>query len=107
MLPYEPGRSIARYDLEALQQLVGQGELSCMITTAARVGARECGLDVDEVVEAVLDLSTTDFYKSMEAEKRPALWQDVYHSSFRGVNLYIKLQLGSAGDAVVVQFKRR
>jgi hypothetical protein len=43
----------------------------------------------------------------MEAEKCPGLWQDVYHSEFYGVELYIKLQISSAGTAVVVQFKRR
>jgi len=107
MLPYDSSGGVARYDLELVQQLVGQGELSCTITTAARDGARECGLDVDELVEAVLALSTTNFYKSMKAEKLPGMWQDVYHSSFREVELYIKLQISPVGKAVVVQFKQR
>ena len=107
MLPSDSERSIARYDLQTVQWLVGQGELSCIITTAARDGARECGLSVGELVEAVLELSTVNFYKSMGAEKRPGMWQDVYHQSFRGVELYIKLQISPAGDAVVVQFKAR
>lgn len=107
MLPYDSDRSIARYDLELVQQLVGQGELTCVITTVARDGARQCGLGDDELVEAVLELSAGDFCKSMEAEKRPGMWQDVYHQSFQGVELYIKLQISPAGKAVVVQFKER
>jgi motility quorum-sensing regulator/GCU-specific mRNA interferase toxin len=105
MLPSE--RSIARYDLETVQRLVGQGEISSIITTVARDGARQCGLSISELVEAVLELSTANFYKSMESEKRPGMWQDVYHLSFRGGELYIKLQISPAGDAVVVQFKAR
>jgi motility quorum-sensing regulator/GCU-specific mRNA interferase toxin len=107
MLPFDSERSIARYDLELVQQLVGQGELSRAITTAARDGARESGLGDDELVEAVLELSATDFYKSMAAEKRPGMWQDVYHLSFQGVELYIKLQISPDGKAVIVQFKER
>jgi len=107
MLPYDSGRSVARYDLDLMLQLVGQGELTRVVTTAARAGARECGFGEDELVEAVLALSTADFYKSMEAEKRPGTWQDVYHSLFRGVELYIKLQISPDGDAVVIQFKAR
>jgi motility quorum-sensing regulator/GCU-specific mRNA interferase toxin len=95
------------YDLQHVQWLVGQGEVSSFITTVARNGARECGLSISELVEAVLELSPANFYKSMEADKRPGMWQDVYHLSFRGVELYIKLQISPAGDAVVVQFKAR
>ena len=107
MLPYESSRSVARYDLELMLELVGQGKLTRVITTAARDGGRECGFEEDELVEAVLALTTTDFYKSMEAEKRPGMRQDVYHSSFRGVELYIKLQISPEGDAVIIQFKAK
>jgi hypothetical protein len=95
------------YDLQLLQQLVGQGELSCTMTRAAKAGAALLGLNEEEIVEAVLLLTTGHFYKSMESEKLSGLWQDVYHLRFRGEWLYIKLQLGSNGHAVVVQFKVR
>jgi motility quorum-sensing regulator/GCU-specific mRNA interferase toxin len=95
------------YDLQHLQQLVGQGPLTCAITAAARAGGIRLGLDVPETVAAVLELRESDFYKTMEAEQCPGLWQDVYHLRFRGVVLYIKLQLSPDGRAVVVQFKQR
>jgi motility quorum-sensing regulator/GCU-specific mRNA interferase toxin len=106
MLPYN--ERTPTYDLQQVQWLVGQGPLSRVITSAARVGARDCGfVDTRDIVSVVLALSPKNFYKTMEAERCPGLWQDVYHSSFHGVNLYIKLQISFEGAAVIVQFKER
>jgi motility quorum-sensing regulator/GCU-specific mRNA interferase toxin len=106
MLPYD--EHTPTYDLQQVQWLVGQGPLSCLITEAAREGARACGFpNPDDIDEAILALSPGNFYKTMEAEKCPGRWQDVYHLEFYGVELYIKLQISSVGTAVVVQFKRR
>jgi motility quorum-sensing regulator/GCU-specific mRNA interferase toxin len=95
------------YDLELVQQLVGQGELSRLVTVAARTGGTQAGFDVDEIIAVVLELEASDFYKTMEAERCPGLWQDVYHCVARGIGLYVKLQLAADGRAVVVQFKRK
>ena len=55
--------------------------------------------------------STYDhFHETMEAEKRPGFWQDVYRTEHGGILLYVKVQLeDSAPDdlLVVIQFKRR
>jgi motility quorum-sensing regulator/GCU-specific mRNA interferase toxin len=108
MLPSQLGGRKPTYDLELVQQLVGQGPLSRLITSAARRGARECGfMATGTIVDAVLALSPANFYKTMEAERCPGLWQDVYHSGFFGVDLYIKLQISPQGIGVVVQFKER
>jgi hypothetical protein len=95
------------YDLHLLQQLVGQGELSRTITKAATQGALLLDLDRDAIIEAVLLLRPGHFYKTMESELLPGMWQDVYHLEFRGKRLYIKLQLADDGRAFVVQFKQR
>jgi motility quorum-sensing regulator/GCU-specific mRNA interferase toxin len=95
------------YDLAHLQQLVGQGEISRRITEASSRGATRLGLHESDIIDAVLELDSAHFYKSMESEQCPGLWQDVYHRPYRGVDLYIKLQLSPSGIAVVVQFKRR
>jgi len=107
MLPSDGDRGTPAYDLERIQQLVGQGELSRRITGAAVEGARPLGLGVPEIVAAVLELTPACFYKSMEAEKLPGSWQDVYHLQYRSVDLYIKLQLSPRALGVVVQFKKR
>ena len=95
------------YDLRHLQKLVGQGDLSRFVTVAARRGAGEAGFGEADIISAVLELGSSDFYKTMEAEQYPGRWQDVYRLEFRGVALYIKLQLSADGRAVVIQFKPR
>jgi hypothetical protein len=105
MLPSNPGTPA--YDLERIQQLVGQGDLSRVITTAAYEGADEWDWGRAEIVEAVLALAPHHFHKTMPAEKRPGFWQDVYHLPFRGEEVYIKLQIDPKGFAVVIQFKAR
>jgi hypothetical protein len=101
------GRGQPTYDLQELQRLIGQGPISSAITAVAEEGARAFGWDRDDIVEAVLELTTQHFYKSMESERKPGLWQDVYHLEFRSIRLYIKLQMGFDGRAGVVQFKAR
>jgi motility quorum-sensing regulator / GCU-specific mRNA interferase toxin len=95
------------YDLELLQQLIGQGPLTRSITTAATDGAGQLGFGHDDIVTAVLLLSPQDLYKTMESQRVPGLWQDVYHLDYRGAKLYIKLQIGFDGRAQVIQFKRK
>ena len=99
------GRGEPTYDLLELQRLIGQGPVSSGITGAARVGAELLDFGEDDIVEAVLQLSPANFYKTMESEACPGLWQDVYHVVYRNSWLYIKLQMGLDGRAVVVQFK--
>lgn len=95
------------YDLAVIQQLVGQGPLSRVITSSALEGAALLSLDISNIVDVVLALTEADFYKSMESEASPGLWQDVYRHRYLGIELYIKLQLSPDGRAVVIQFKRR
>lgn len=95
------------YDLQQLQQLIGQGVILCTVTQAAKAGAALLGLADEDIVESVLALTDQHFYKSMESEKVPGLWQDVYHLEFCGLRLYIKLQMGTNGRAVVIQYKAR
>lgn len=72
------------YDLGLVQQCVGQGTLTSSITAVAAAGASELGWSLEHIVEAVLLLSPADFYKTMEAERVPGLWQDVYHPAAQG-----------------------
>jgi motility quorum-sensing regulator/GCU-specific mRNA interferase toxin len=106
MLPSKR-RGTPTYDLQEVQRLVGQGELSRVISNAAAEAADRLGFVRDDVVEAVLSLAPENFYKTMEASRFPGLWQDVYHLRFRGVRVYIKLQIDGLGRGVVIQFKRR
>ena len=95
------------YDLEEVQRLVGQGPISSRVTKTAQRGAAALDLHGAQIVEAVLSLHPEHFYKSMEADLIPGLWQDVYHCRYEGKDLYIKLQIDATGAAVVIQFKER
>jgi hypothetical protein len=101
------GRREPTYDLHELQRLIGQGPVSSRVTNTAETGAAELNLEPEAIREAVLELQPGHFYKSMESDVIPGLWQDVYHMEFRGTWLYIKLQLGVDGRAIVIQFKRK
>jgi len=113
MLPSggDQSRRTPTYDLEEVQRLVGQGPISRFISNTAREGA--AGLDLSEtvIVEAILLLSPSNFYKTMESERTPGLWQDVYHLTYRDgdvyFNLYIKVQIDHHGRAAVISFKKR
>jgi motility quorum-sensing regulator/GCU-specific mRNA interferase toxin len=107
MLPSSDRGSRPTYDLEEVQRLVGQGPISCRVTETALYGARALGLGYSHVVEAVLSLAPGDFHKSMPADRIPGMWQDVYHLTYAGLNVYVKVQLTHSGEAVVIQFKKR
>lgn len=64
-------------------------------------------MDRNAIVAVVLSLEPGDFYKTMEADLSPGLWQDVYRRCVDERELYIKLQVDHTGRAVVIQFKRR
>jgi motility quorum-sensing regulator / GCU-specific mRNA interferase toxin len=55
--------------------------------------------------DCLLALTAADFYKSMESEAVPGLWQDVYRPVFEGLALYVKLQIWADGLVVVISFK--
>lgn len=90
------------YSLLDIQRRVAAGAF--VITLSAREGAARASFDERDILACVLGL-TRDFYKSMEANTHPGLWQDVYRPTFQGTPLYVKLQISVAENAVVISFK--
>jgi hypothetical protein len=77
---------------------------SWFLTLPAEDGAMALGFDPDDVYDCIVNfLSETHFYKTMESEKKPGLMQDVYHITYEGARLYVKLQVNV--HAVVISFK--
>lgn len=60
------------YDLQHLQQLIGQGELSRFVTVAAHRGAGDAGFVDADIISAVLELGHSDFYKPWKRNSVPA-----------------------------------
>jgi hypothetical protein len=97
----------AKYDIGRVLVLIAS--LRYRITGTAARGASELGFDESDIVECVNALMRSHFYKTMEAEKRPGFWQDVYRTEHGGIPLYVKIQLEGLNPdelVVVIQFKR-
>lgn len=97
------GRPVPAYDLAEVQRRVRSGYFR--VTASARASILELNLEHSAASDCVLALTAADFYKSMEAEAVPGLWQDVYRPVFDGLALYVKLQISFAGFVIVISFK--
>lgn len=96
----------SHYDLELIKLLVRQRRY--VITKVAAWAAFALGFDEDDIVECVLALAPDMLHKTMESEKRPGMWQDVYHAELQGKTIYLKLQVEqNDGTAIVIQFKEK
>jgi|HubBroStandDraft_1064217.scaffolds.fasta_scaffold09431_1 MqsR (Motility quorum-sensing regulator) toxin of toxin-antitoxin system len=98
-----------KYPLEEVKRLVRAK--AWRLTGSAEDSARvELGMMGPQVLQCVLSLKASDFYKQMESDKCPGLWQDVYRPTVvaplhqGGVVVYCKVQI-DAGVTVVISFK--
>ncbi len=91
------------YDLAEWQEIAET--VYCRLTKKAQQDAEDLGFDDEDVLDCCLMLDRSHFHKTMEAEKAPGLWQDVYKITYQGVRLYVKIQKNSLGEAVVISFK--
>lgn len=73
------------------------------MTESSRIGIRIAGMKMSDAIEVIQGLSRKNFFKSMTTHRDHRIWQDVYHSEWRGKPLYIKFQ--QAGEYFVVSFK--
>lgn len=98
-------RPPATYDLAEIQTKIQAGLY--WITQSSRSGAAAAGLAESDIISCVLALTSADFYKTMESDAAPGLWQDVYRPVYGQTALYVKLQIAVDGDAIVISFKVR
>ncbi len=100
------------YDLNEIKNLINNPDRR-IITGSSRKGAVELGYaDDHDIARRVQDLKTEEFDKSMEADKFPGLWQDVYFTTDDHYNpiptlIYIKLQKSADDRGVVISFKKK
>ncbi len=86
-------------DIQAQMMAVPAMNLTC----SARDDIRKAGMAQADALAVVKALRRSDFYKSMTTHADHRDWQDVYHSEWNGILLYIKFQ--REGDYFVVSFK--
>jgi len=89
------------FDLNLVKRLV-KSPASHIITRQAFKDAAALGLEESDIVECVAQLTQQDFYKSMTVYANSRLWQDVYHPTHQETPLYVKVQLDTTEETVVI-----
>ena len=95
----------AHHSLTQLKDLI-KDEATRVITRSSLKDANVVGLSETEVVDTILELKQTNFYKSMTTHQSSSKWQDVYKTSKNNINLYIKLHISDNNEGAVVSFKK-
>lgn len=94
------------YDLEAFKAALGTPERLAM-TTSALQDATMLGFDRRAVVEVLLSMDRSMFFKSMTTFADHRIWQDVYHVPAHDLLLYVKFQADVVTEFRVMSFKER
>ena len=94
------------YDLEAIKLSIGSPE-TLAITTSALQDALALGFDRTGIAETIIGIDSSMFFKSMTTFADHRVWQDVYHVSARGFQLYVKFQANLVTEFVVMSFKEK
>ncbi len=87
--------------LTVVRALVEAGKVRT--TQTARLGALALGFSFSDMLEVVLALKPSDFYKSMTTYADHTIWQDVYRPKTRAGDVYLKLTV--IDDVLIVSFK--
>jgi hypothetical protein len=95
----------ATHALGRVRSLIEAGRY--YIALSASSDAWGFGFDEDDVLQCVSGLLETECYKTMESTKRPGSFQDVYHPTYCGIELYVKLVITDDARVHIVSFKVR
>jgi motility quorum-sensing regulator/GCU-specific mRNA interferase toxin len=87
--------------LPVVKAFVAAGKVRA--THSARLGATALGLELSDMLNVVMTLTPTDFYKSMTTHADHTVWQDVYRPSTQAGDVYLKLTV--MDDVLIVSFK--
>jgi motility quorum-sensing regulator / GCU-specific mRNA interferase toxin len=94
-------KRIPHVPLVRVLELVRSGHYE--IRLSALQGAAELGWGRDDIVDIVLGLGRSDFYKSMTTYADHRIWQDVYRPKTLAGEIYLKLTVTE--NVIVVSFK--
>ncbi len=94
---------MAHYSLKTIKELIVKKKY--FVTLSARQNYTALGLNDDEVLEVIEKLTAKHLYKSMTSYANHTIWHDVYHSKYKKIELYIKLQVNE--NAIIISFKEK
>lgn len=102
---------MSTYSLEEIKALIHSNRYF-ITTKALNTAAADFDFTAEDIINSVLNLQPTFFYKTMPAEKRPELYQDVYKAPIsvkhQVITAYIKVQIQEnhlKEVAVIISFK--
>lgn len=88
--------------LNIIKEMVRAERVS--ITNSALISASQIGFaSKQEILDVVMALNASDFYKSMTAYHDHTCWHEVYRPHYKGRPLYIKFIV--SGNLLIVSFK--
>lgn len=87
--------------LSMVKMLIEAGKVR--MTASAVAGGELVGLDSAAIIDVVMALTPTDFYKSMTTHADHRIWQDVYRPTTSAGDVYLKLTV--IDDVLIVSFK--
>ena len=67
----------------------------------------ELGWELEDALRVIRSLTRKHFYKSMTTTRNPRVWQDVYHATWRGIEVYLKFQQHEDTYYFTVSFKEK
>jgi motility quorum-sensing regulator / GCU-specific mRNA interferase toxin len=96
-------KSTPHCKLSVVQALAESGNVRA--TASAFSGARELGInDLSGMCAIIMEMTPTNFYKSMTTHADHRIWQDVYQTKTEhGDEVYLKLTV--IEDVLIVSFK--
>ena len=94
-------KSTPHCKLPVVKGLIEAGKVRA--TMSALAGGAALGFDFDGIVEVMMALAPTDFYKSMTTHADHRIWQDVYRPMTAAGRVYLKLTV--IEDVLIVSFK--
>jgi len=65
------------------------------------------GWSLDDALKLIQSLTRKNFYKAMTTTKNHKVWQDVYHATWRGTEVYLKFQQHEDAYYFTVSFKEK
>ena len=94
-------KQTSHYKLSVVKAMIEAGNVRS--TKSALMGGEAMGFGFDDIINVVMALTPTDFYKSMTTHTDHRVWQDVYRPTTSAGEVYLKLTI--VDDVLIVAFK--
>lgn len=76
------------------------------LTNTCRQSIYTLGGSDQDILDTIISLDRSQFYKSMTSYADHRIWQDVYHVIWNDITIYLKFQIYE-DDYLVLSFKEK